>query len=85
MLDELRRLIILKLDDNVITDLGLGWELEQVPHEVGNLTLVQETTSIDIDDTEGVSDLFSVEVFLALLLDSVLMLRQHLLWSVFKF
>ena len=79
LLDELGGLIVLELDDNIVTNLRLGWELKQVSHQVGNLTLVQETTSVDIDNAEGFSHLLAVKVFLPLLLNRILWLRQHFL------
>ena len=69
LFDELRGLIVLELDDNVITNLGLRWELQKVTHEIRDLTLIEEAAAIDINDTECVSDLLAVEVFLALSLD----------------
>ena len=79
LLDELGGLIVLKLDDNIVTNLRLGWELKQVSHQVGNLTLVQETATINIDNAEGFSHLLAIEILLPLLLDWVLWLRQHFL------
>ena len=72
LLNELRWLIILELHDNVITNLCLRGELKQISHQVRDLTLVKETTAIDINDAEGLTDLLTIEIFLALLLDGVL-------------
>ncbi len=77
LFDELRWLIVFQLDDNVITNLGFRRELKQITHQVGNLTLVKESTTFDIDNSDSLSDLLSVKVSLALLLNFILRRGQH--------
>ena len=40
ILDELGWLIIFQLHDNVVGNLNLRWELQQISHEIGNLSLI---------------------------------------------
>ena len=77
LFNELRRLIVFELDDNIVTNLGLRRELKQVSHQVRDLTFVQETTTINIDDAEGLTDLLAIEIFLPLFLNWVLWVGQH--------
>ena len=76
-LDELRWLIILKFDQDIVTNLGLGWELQQVSHQVRDLSLIEVALLVTIDDLECITNDLEVELLLAGLLCWVLRCGQH--------
>ena len=62
----------------MVGDLNLRWELQQVTHQIGDLSLIDVTLSISIDDLESLLDLLPVEFLLTGLLNWVSWCWQHL-------
>ena len=71
-------LIFLQLHDNIVTHLHFGGCAQQVPHNVGDFTLVNEVFTLMVNDIPRLSHLLSVELLLAGSFLRVLRRWQHI-------
>ena len=78
VLDVVTWFVTLQLVDNVISNLRLGWELEQVSHDVRNFLSIDIPFLVNVNNAESLVDKMLVEFGLLHLFHCILRWRQHI-------